>query len=180
MPEPEEAPRPQAVTVIGWVWLILGILFLLRAVVNIVLWKMLQPDMLAFLDAFGGVPRQQQEMLRPLFEHLAALQTGEAILSAAVAVVAIQLLRLRPWARAGMQAVCWLVLACVGAFGVFWVWLCGSIAAAVPSSSMTAFGRIGLAAGLAVCLAVAAGLTVMIVLLASARVREAFRRNPGR
>jgi hypothetical protein len=177
MAEPEES-RPKAVTAIGWLWVVLGVLFLLRTLVNMIVWRMLKPDMLGFLETFGGVPPTQQRFLRPLFEHLGALLTSEAILFAAVIVVAMGLLRLRPWARVGMQAICWLLLAAVAAFGAFWVWLCGSVAAAVPSSAASSFGRFGLVAGLAFCLAVAAGLAVMIGLLASTRVREAFRHTP--
>jgi hypothetical protein len=177
MAEPEES-RPKAVTVIGWLWVVLGVLFLLRALVNMILWKILKPDMLGFLETFAGVPPAQQRFLRPLFEHLGALQTIEATLSAAVIVIAFRLLRLRPWARVGMQVVCWLVLAAVAAFGAFWVWLCRSVAAAVPSSAASSFERFGLVAGLAFCLAVAAGLAVMIALLSSSRVREAFRHTP--
>lgn len=179
MPPPEEDARPMAVTVIGWLWLVLGVLFLCRALVNLAVWKILQPDMLGFLAAFGEVPPTQQRMLRPLFEHLTALQTCEAILSATVIVLAIQLLRLRSWARAGMQAFCWLILVSVAAFGAFWVWLWRSVTAAVPPSHAGSFGRIGLVVGLAFWLAVASGLAVMIALLASSRVRDAFRRAPG-
>jgi hypothetical protein len=170
----EERSRPKAVTVIGWLWLVLGGLFFLRTLVNMVLWKILKPDMLTFLDMFGQVPEAQQKLLRPLFEHLSTLQIVEAILSAAVVVIAIQFLHLAPWARAGMQAVCWLVLVSVAAFGAFWFWLWGTVVAAAPPAHASSFGRIGLIAGLAVCLAVAAGLVVMIALLRGSRVRSAF------
>lgn len=174
MSGPEETPRPRAVTVIGWLWLVLGFLFLARALVNMVVWKMLQPDFLAFVDAFGDVPTPQRRLLRPLFDHLTALQAGEAVLSAAVIVIAIALLRLRPWARVGMQAVCWMVLVWVAAFGAFWVWLWQSVAAAVPASHASSFATIGLTVGLAVCLAGAAGLVAMIASLRGPRVRSAF------
>ena len=179
MPAPEETSRPKAVTVIGWLWLVLGVLFLFRALVNLVVWRILKPDMLGFLEAFGEVPPSQQRMLRPLFEHLTAIQVCEAILSAAVIVLAFQLLRLRPWARVGMQAACWLVLVYVVAFGAFWIWLWGSVGAAASPSHAGTIGRIGLFAGLAVLLTAAGGLVAMIVLLAGSRVREAFRPAPG-
>jgi hypothetical protein len=179
MPAPEETSRPRAVTIIGWLWLVLGVLFLLRALVNMVLWKILQPDMLTFLDMFGDVPEAQQKLLRPLFEHLTTLQLAEAILSAAVIVIAIQFLRLRPWARAGMQTVCWVSLVSVMAFGAFWVWLWGRVAAAVPPTPASPLEKIGLIAGLAVCLVIANGLAVMIALLGRSRIREAFRGAAG-
>jgi hypothetical protein len=176
MPEMEEPLRPRAVTVIGWLWLVAAVFFLLRAVVNLVVWKILQPDMPSLL-AFDGRAATQLQFLRPVFDHLTAIQTAETILSAAVIVLAIELLRLREWARVGVQAVCWLVLAYVAAFGSFWFWLWRRIVAA-PDSPGTSLGTIGLIAGLAVCLAVAAGLALMIAFLRSSEVREAFHRPP--
>ncbi len=72
-----------------------------------------------------------------------------------------------------MQAVCWLVLVFLAAFGAFWVWLCGSVAATGPSSARS-LETIGLPLGLGVCLAAAVGLVVMIAHLRSSRVRRAF------
>ena len=179
MSEPED-PRPRSVSVIGWLWLILGVLLLCRSVVNMVLWKILQPDLLGFLEAFGEVPQRQQRFLRPLFEHLTAIQAWEAIFAAAVILIALQLLRLRPWARAAMEAVCWIVLVFVGAFGVFWVWLCESVAVGRAAASARSLETIGLPLGLAVCLAAAVGLAVMIARLRTARVRRAFVFAPRR
>ena len=70
-------------------------------------------------------------MLRPLFEHLTALQTCEAILSAAVIVLAFQpcaFARGPAWHAGGR----WLVLVYVVALAAFWVWLWQSVATAVP------------------------------------------------
>jgi hypothetical protein len=173
MPEIEEPLRPRAVTVIGWLWLVGAFLFLVRALVNLVVWKILEPDMPSIL-ALDGQAAAQLRFLRPVFEHLTALQTAEAILSAAVIVLSYELLRLREWARVGLLAVCWLVLVYVAVFGSFWFWLWRRIVAA-PQSPAGSFERIGLVAGLAVCLAAAAGLAVMIALLRGSRVRAAFR-----
>ena len=60
MPAPEESPRPKAVTVIGWLWLVLGVLFLFRTLVNMVIWRMLKPDLLGFLAAFGRCRRRNR------------------------------------------------------------------------------------------------------------------------
>jgi hypothetical protein len=178
MSEPDDRLRPRSVTVIGWLWLIVGVLVLCRTVVNIVVWEILKPDLLSFLESFGEVPERQQRFLRPLFEHLTTIQAWEAIFSAAVILIAFQLLRLRSWARAAMEAVCWIVLVLVGLFGVFWVWLCGGVAAASPSPSARSLETIGLPLGLAVCLGAAVGLAVTIARLRSSRVRRAFGSSP--
>ena len=174
MPQPDDPLRPRSVTVIGWLWLIVGVLVLCRTVVNMVVWKFLRPDLLAVLESFGEVPERQQRLLRLLLDHLTTIQAYEAIFSAAVILIALRFLRLRPWARAAMEAVCWIVLVFVGLFGVFWVWLCGGVAAASPSPSARSLETIGLPLGLAVCLAAAVGLAVTIARLRSSRVRGAF------
>lgn len=173
MPEIEEPVRPRAVTAIGWLWLVAAVLFLLRAVLNLVVWRILQPDMPGIL-ALDAEAATRLRFLRPVFEHLTEIQAAEAILSAAVIVLAIEFLQLREWARVGVQAVCWLALVYVAAFGSFWFWLWKRLVVA-PHSLTGSSERIGLIAGLAFCLAAAAGLVVMIALLRSSRIRAAFR-----
>ncbi len=56
----EEPQRPKAVTVIGWIWVVVGGLYLLRSVVDLVMWKALQPAAPALLRE---VERQDPEGL---------------------------------------------------------------------------------------------------------------------
>ncbi len=90
MSESEDPLRPRVVAVIGWLWLILGALLFCRTVVNMVIWEILQPDLLGFLQSFGEVPERQQRLLRPLFDHLTTIQACEAVFSAAVIVIAFR------------------------------------------------------------------------------------------
>ena len=175
-----EAERPRAVTVIGWVWLVAAVLFLLRSLLDLVIWKMLQP---AAPSLFAAAERQSPQMsfLRPLFEHLTTVKIIEAVAAAAVVVVASQFLRLRAWARVAVQAVCWLTLGYVVSFAVLWVGIWTHMTAepaGSPMSSSYSHRTIGLVGGIAVCLFFAAGLVAMIALLRSSRVRTAF--NPPR
>lgn len=167
LPE-EDVERPKAVTVIGWIWLVLAVLWLFRSLVNLVVWKVIQP---AAPTLFGvvGTRSPQTWFLRPLFEHLTMVMTLQAIISFAVGVSAWQFLRLRPWARVAVQTVCWIVIAYVTAFAILWtmVW---TRAAGEPETLPTS----GFVAGLVICLALAAGPAVMISLLRSSRVRDAF------
>ncbi len=177
LPE-EKAERPTSVTVIGRVWLVLAVLYLLRSLVNLVSWKLLQMGAPGLLRTIAE-QSPYAWFLRPLFRHLTALMSAEAIVSAVVGFSAYQLLRLRPWARVIMQAVCWFGLAFVASLAAFWAWFWPKAAAAEgaadPSFSAHSYGNIGLIAGVAIGLAFGAGLAVMIALLRSSKVREAFQ-----
>ncbi len=176
MPAPEEPIRPRAVTVIGWLWLVFAVLLLFRSVVNLVVWRILEPDMPELLALDGASPLQLP-FLRPLLEHVTAIQAAQAIVASAVIFLSIELLRLRPWARVAFQALCWLVIATVAFFAAFWVWLWGRLAA-LSETPARSLENIGILAGLAFCFAVAAGMAVMIALLRGSRVRAAFGPPP--
>lgn len=177
LPE-EERKRPRSVTLIGRVWLVLAVLYMLRSLVNLIFWKLLQMGAPGLLRSVAE-QSPYAWFLRPLFRHLAALMSVQVIASALVGFSAYQLLRLRPWARVAMQVVCWFALAFLGSFTAFWAWFWPKAAAAQaatdPSFSEHSYGEIGLLAGVVICLAVCAGLAVMIALLRGSKVREAFR-----
>ena len=180
MPE-RQTERPKAVTVIGRVWLVLAVLFLVRSLINLASWKLVQMGAPGLLKTFTE-QSPYAWLLRPLLRHLTALLSTEAIVSALVGLSAFELLRLRPWARVAMQIVCWFALAYVVCFTAFWAWLwpkaAAAKAAANHSLSPHAYGT-GLIVGVAVCLALGAALAVMIALLRSSRIREAFQ-SPSR
>jgi hypothetical protein len=173
----EEPERPKAVTVIGWIWLVVGGLYLLRSVVDLVMWKALQPAAPALLRE---VERQDPELrfLRPMFEHLTAIKFAQLVVGVAVVFLAYQFLQLRPRTRVAIQAVCWIVLCYVLAFAALWIRIWTRALALAPGDPRFAgsHGRIALALGLGLSAALATGLIVMIVLLGSSGVRHAFAR----
>lgn len=164
----QEVERPRAVTVIGWIWIVFSAFVFLRSLVNILIWKLLQPAVPGLL---GMMEAQSSEtrLLRPLLAHFTARMTVSAILSLAVGVTAWRLLRLRPWARVAIQAVCWFVLAYATAFACFWivVWTRERGDWGTPHA-------VGLAVGVVLTLALAAGQIAMISMLRSQKVRKAF------
>jgi len=177
----EEPQRPKAVTVIGWIWVVVGGLYLLRSVVDLVMWKALQPAAPALLRE---VERQDPELrfLRPLFEHLTGVKIAQVVAGAAVVLLAFQFLRLRPRARVGIQIVCWIVLGYVVSFAALWVVIWARALALAPGDPRFSgsHGQITLGLGLGVSVAFATGLIVMIVLLRSSQVRHAFERPDAR
>ena len=180
--EDEGQGRPRAVTVIGRLWLVLAVLSLCKALVNLAVWKVLEPDAPSL---FGDVAAQAPGLpfLRPLLAHLTALMTAQALWWAFVGIAAFGLLRLRPWARVAIQGVCWAILVYVSAvgFGVFW----GTISRTLPvrGAGAVAFGTsyrtLALIGGTIAYAAASAGLIWMIVLLRTPRVRAAFRAGQG-
>ena len=168
---PEVQPeRPKPVTAIGWIWLVLGGVFFLRCLLDLIAWKLVQPATPTIV-AFALERSPQTAFLRPLLEHFTAIRVIEAVASLCVAVAAYQMLRLRPWARIVVEGACWVVLTYVVCFAVFWVAVWGT-QAPVPVPTRETFA---LLAGLAVCVAMAASLAIMIRLLRSGAVRAAFR-----
>ncbi|HKD12889.1 MAG TPA: hypothetical protein VKE50_12475 [Thermoanaerobaculia bacterium] len=175
MPEPD-AQRPTPVTVIGWVWMTLGMLVLGRSLVNIIIWRAIRPAFPLVASMVGHRP-EGSEWIALLFEHFTAINVAHAVVAAGILLVAWQFLRLRSWARPALRLVCVLTLiyvACLGALmaAVFAGALPGS---AVPASSAHSRHGLELVVWLAVCLAFSAGLATMIALLGSAAVRGAFR-----
>lgn len=178
--ETEGAERPRAVTIIGRLWLVLAILFFCKAIVNLAVWKVLQPDAPSLVrDALANAP--PLSFMRPLLSHITAVITAQALWWAFVGVAAFGLLRLRPWARVAIQGVCVFLLVYFLGFETFWAIVWPNL----PSQSARAvalgasYRSLALVAGLSVGAAVGAGLIWMIVLLRAPRVRAAFQNGPS-
>src|SRR5262249_2292896 len=76
--EPEKEDRPKAVTVIGRIWLIAAIFFLLVAVVDLVLWEVLRPAIPTILD-YAARRDARLKFLSPLLEHYVTVKSVEAV-----------------------------------------------------------------------------------------------------
>jgi len=173
-PEPE---RPRAVAVIGWTWLVLGVLAFLKDVLDLIVWITIRP---AISSLFGAATEQtpQARILRPLFAHLGELKAAQALLALLIVFTAIAFLRCRPWGRVGMQIACVLALLYILCFGVLWSmsFVRGMTAAGVP---MLASSRIALGAGLSFLALLAAAFVAMLATLASSGFRDAYRKAAG-
>ncbi len=167
----EEPERPKAVTVIGWIWLVLAAVSLFKTIVNFIFWVALQPA-IPSLVALAAREDPMTRYLNPLLEHYGLVLTIQALLAAGVGISAYFLLRMRPWARVAVQTVCWLGLLYIACFAAFWLFVMSRAVAARPRS------QIPPSAGILVCAALAVGLAVMIGMLRSRRLREAFISPP--
>ncbi len=173
---PSDPPeRPRAVSVIGWTGLVIAAFFVARALIDLVIWRVLRPAIPALLETSLG-RNPAPPYLRPLLEHLTELKVAQAIFWSIVGASAIGLLRLRPWARVAMQAACG-VLACYCAVvAFFWISAWNRIPAEGPHPGALSGSHraILFSAALAVCLLFGSGLAGVAVLLRSARVKDAF------
>lgn len=169
-PNPE---RPRAVTIIGRTWLALAVILAAKSLLDIVVWKVLQPAV-PFLVQLGG-QAPPSRIFDPLLAHLTEIKLVQALAWVAVGVVAFCFLRLRRWARVAVQAICWIGLAYVSCVGVVWAAAYSRIPAGVANSSAPPAHRTFLLlGGLLVCAVLIAGLVAMIIRLRSADVRRAF------
>lgn len=178
--EAEGSERPKAVTIIGRLWLVLAVVFLCKAVVNLAIWTVLQPDAPSLVrEALANAP--MLSFARPLLSHITAVITVQALWWVFVGIAAFCLLRLRPWARVAIQGICGFLLLYFLLFETFWavVWpkLPSQSARAVALG--TSYKTLALVAGLSVGAGVCAGLIWMIVLLRAPRVRAAFQKGPS-
>ena len=169
----EPAQRPRAVTVLGWVFLVVSVLYFLRSALNLMIFEVVQaaaPELILRLSVVSRpwVPEW-------MFRHSGAIYLCQAAVSAAVAVCAWGFLALKPWARRSLQIVCWLLLALDAGLAFFWVRLWtgfGERAAAFPSTS-SRHGQM-LYAGLFIFAGWAALVSLALFFMRSRAVRLAF------
>jgi hypothetical protein len=179
---PEEgqgAERPRPVTIIGRLWLVLAVVFLCKALVNLAVWKVLQPDAPGLIgDALERTPKLW--FMRPLLSHITAVMTVQALWWIFVGLAAFWLLRLRPWARVAMQGICAFLLVYFLGFEMFWAIVWPNLPERSAAVALgTSYRTLALVGGLTVCAAMCAGLIWMIVLLRGPRVRAAFATEPA-
>jgi hypothetical protein len=167
---PTEPERPKAVTVIGWIWLVLGAMSLFKTAVNFIMWRALQPA-IPSLVALAIQRDPTTRYLNPLLEHYGLVLGMQALLAAAIGVSAYFLLQLRPWARVAIQTVCWLGIVYLACFAVFWLFI-------MSSPTARPRGQVPTSVGILICAALAVGLVVMIGMLRSRRLRAAFISQP--
>jgi hypothetical protein len=165
-PDPAEE-RPRAVTVVGWIFLVLSSLRVLEDVIGWVVWKVGDPEPLVRFFLPVGSPEDALALLT--LRHFPTVVAVQAVAALGVAAISWSFLRLRPWARPALEIVCWIGVAIVT-----------GIAGFLASQRGGADQRVarGLAHAAFVLLAIDLPFAVAIAILRSPRVRAAFR-HPG-
>jgi hypothetical protein len=145
------APRNNAITLIGWVYIAFGI-----------------------LAAFGGVIALLVSLLRPMpyfFPLIAAVQlaVGSAMIAGGKSF-----LRMRAWARTVLEILAWLGLLYNVAFAVLWIWFVMPMFRATSREAwmLPVMTAIGLSTNIAFC----AALVYIISVLRGSNIRSAIAR----
>jgi hypothetical protein len=176
IPAPAAEPeRPGAVTAIGWIWIVLAGLVLLRSLLNMTLWSVMEWQAPRMIEAM-----QQRATEAWIFglmlRHVVLKNALMAVASIAVVVFAWGLLQLKKWGRIGVQVACWFSLVYMAVFICAWIVYWPVIAEVGTRDRGLTEARLTQVyyGGLGGSLAIGVGLIAMIAVLGSRRVRAAF------
>jgi hypothetical protein len=103
------AQRPRAVTVIGWIWLVVATLRFVDGLLGYFVWKVGGLDRgIPFLSFRSGGLQVRAMDLDFFVRHATEFLVAQILVAAAVAYAAFELLRLKPWARRAIEVFAWL------------------------------------------------------------------------
>ncbi len=173
-----ESPRPTSVTVISWVWIVMGILMVLGGLMGFFSFHMMQ-------EMSGGeaFPTELPPDFPPEFKPMMVvfsnfhLLAGLQVVIAVVAIVSgISFLKLRSWARTVLEGLTWLALLYIVVFGVYWVFMWISITGNIPQDQMPPgmgnFKYFGAIMGIVINLMFGAPLVVILVKLKGKTIKS--------
>lgn len=154
--------RPTCVTVIGWAWIVIGILMCLSSVMALFASSMILSQISTESpDAAKNVPA----FLR-FFPLLAVLQFGVAIFGI---ISGVNFLKLKAWSRTALEILTWLILIFVVGFMIFWVasWSFGTASSHAPIG----FSIMGAVMGIIVSATYGVPFGIMLKFLRSDKVK---------
>lgn len=152
-----QEPRPTCVTVIGWVWIIIGGLMMFSAAMGL-------------LASLAAPAPQNSEPLPLMFRIFPVLAIVQMCVAALGAISGFHFLKLKAWSRTVLEVLTWLLLAFSIGFAVFWVveWL-----EMTSQHSNTNFGLMGALGGVIVTGIYAVPLGIMLKYLRGPKVKNA-------
>ncbi len=150
--------RPTCVTVIGWSWIIIGGLMCLSAITAILSWVV-----------FGQLAQDDPDtpFIFKIYPLIALLQVGIGVLGL---VSGMNFLKLKPWARYGLQVLTGLLLVFVLGFMVFWEF---SWVSMTSNHDPPGFGIMGAVMGVLITGIYGVPLGIMLKYLRGPQVRNA-------
>jgi hypothetical protein len=170
-PPPE---RPRAVTIVGWIWLVVASLRCINGLLGLVVWKVGGLDRgLPFLNFRGRSLRFEVLGLEPMMRHATEILVAQVLLAGFVAYAAVELLRRKAWARTVIETASWLGIVAALGLGVYVYASTARLALESPAEAAT-IRMAGGAAGVFIALLGAAFFGGTVVLLRRPHVRRAF------
>ena len=161
--------QPTSITVIGWSFILSAALMIFSGVMGLAIANFMK-------QTTGEIPGMSQELPATLrimdsffqnFQFIALLQIAVSIF---VLIAGIQFLKLRKWARNGLEVISWVGLILTVAFGIIWVISWVSMSSKIPIQESASvqppmFGVFGAVMGGVVTLFWAAPIIVIIYFL---------------
>lgn len=171
-------PRPTGVTVIGWSWIILGILMIFSGAMGLFAYLMLNEA----IDGYDLPPHAPSILGASvwIFENFVPLIIAQTLIALIAVIGGIQFLRRRVWARVVLEVLSWLSLVYVVGFGIFsitaWLSITGSLPADQIDVGVGFFRIFGIAVVTIITAIFAVSLGITIKYLRSSIARNAMVR----
>ncbi len=171
MPMETQAPRPvrpRIVTVIGWVWLVVGAQRCAVGLLGLLVWKVGGArDLVPFVASHAPVA------IDASVRYATEIMVAQTLAAGFLAYAAFELLRLKRWAKTTIEVASWIGVALSVGTGVFVYATTARVAAATPEAAET-IRIVGVAAGLGVAVVGAVLFAATIFLLRRPAVAAAF------
>lgn len=173
----ERPTRPTAVSVIGWSWIVLGLLMVVSGGLGLAM---------VWLMAALGISPQVLQTTGPgalgvsdwVARHLVSLSVWQGVIGAVVLYIAIVFMRMQAWARTVLEVLTWAALAYTLGSGVYfaYIWLWGGAQSAplARQIGIPNLRAIGIVADVVVTVIFAVPTYVMARYLRAPVVRDAF------
>ncbi len=170
--------RPRAVTIVGWIWLVLAVLRFLNGIFGLVVWNVGGLDRgLPFLALRSSQLRIQVLGLETWMGYAPEILVVQVLVAGTICWAAYDLLRLKAWARTTIEAASWLGILLAAAAGAYVFTAAAKIAQETPAEA-EAIRMAGAAAWVFVGLLGAAFFGTTIYLLRRPAVGRAFEPAP--
>ena len=171
---------PASVKIIGWFYVVVSGMMFFSGVMGYMAWHVIE-EMRRIEGLNEGPPFPSPfRLMEIMFRYYDVLAILQVLVSVIILVTSIQFLRLKRWARTGIEIISWLALLYVLGFGTYWVvsWLSilsMPVKEAGPPVSPLVFDIFGAVMGAAITLIFAIALFVIIRFLRKEEIRQIFQ-----
>lgn len=167
------AGRPKIVSIVGWVWLLFAAFRVVNGILGLIVWKLGGLDRLPIFRFSSEQMQVRIAGIETLAGNAVPIIVAQIVIAAAVAWTAFELLRMKRWARTGLQAAAGLgILITVGV--AVYVYAATSNIPGLDSTQRDEARMAGIAAAALITLLGTAFFGITIWILSRPAVRRAF------
>jgi hypothetical protein len=169
------AKRPTGITITAWLWIVMGGLMILSALMGGFAYTTIG-KMRPLLPPSTDMPAGSSVM-NSIFQYFGLLLLLQGIVAVLAIWAGVSLLRLKQWARTTIEVLSWIALLYTVGFGIFWVYTWVAMTSQVPTHGApvdpVSFRLMGAVMGVVVTAIFAVPLWIMIRYLRGAEVHMA-------